>query len=174
MKALLVLMVLHVSNAFVVLSSASEMNTSNCSWTNSQRYFTQHINMNILALSRNMLLNHLWKFETLAYGQFLQLCNNIASASSLQISNNELMQSTNDIIRLALQNVIHIYFDNTTDITQMDIYSSNIQVLIVTKRLNGKKKMIIKKKKKGRFTYIKRYEEEMINCVCYGFYLEMI
>ncbi|ETO01776.1 hypothetical protein RFI_35664 [Reticulomyxa filosa] len=97
MKSSLVLMMLHVSNAFVVISSANEMNTSNCSWTNRQKHFTQHSNTSILAISRDMLLNHLWKLETWKCEQYLQFYNNMTSAPSLQISNNE---STNKIIRI--------------------------------------------------------------------------
>ncbi|ETO32767.1 hypothetical protein RFI_04349 [Reticulomyxa filosa] len=99
MRALLVLVVLHVSNAFVVISSANEMNTS-MQLNEQKKHFNQYINMNVLAISHNMLLNHLWKLETLTHEQCLQLCNNMASASSLQIFNNESMQSINKIIRI--------------------------------------------------------------------------
>ncbi|ETO12099.1 hypothetical protein RFI_25277 [Reticulomyxa filosa] len=93
MKSSLVLVVLHVS-------SASEINTSNCSWANRQKRFTQHSNISILAISRDMLLNHLWKLETWKCEQYLQFYNNMTSASALQIFNNESMQSTNKIIRI--------------------------------------------------------------------------
>ncbi|ETN99310.1 hypothetical protein RFI_38171, partial [Reticulomyxa filosa] len=100
MKSLLVLVVLHVLNVFAVVLNASERNTSNCSWTNKQKYFNQHININIMAISSDRLLNQMWKSETLTCEQCLQLYNNTASASSLQISNNKSMQSTNKIIRI--------------------------------------------------------------------------
>ncbi|ETO31039.1 hypothetical protein RFI_06081 [Reticulomyxa filosa] len=99
MKALLVLVAMHVLNVFIVTLHTSERNTSNCSWTNTQKHFNQYNNMNILAMPCDMLLNHLWKLEKWEFEQSLPLSNNITSTSSLQISNNELIQSTN-IIRI--------------------------------------------------------------------------
>ncbi|ETO07535.1 hypothetical protein RFI_29857 [Reticulomyxa filosa] len=166
MKALLVLMVLHVSNVFVVLSNASERNTSNCSWTNRKKHFTQHSNMNILSISRDMLLNHLWKLETWKCEQSLQLYNNMSSASSLQISNNELMQPTNDSIRICQSTLVvdpkqskknwHSkastisVFISTLTIRQTSykrtFTAATSRYITVTKRLNGKKNEMILKK----------------------------
>ncbi|ETO02164.1 hypothetical protein RFI_35273, partial [Reticulomyxa filosa] len=150
MKVSLVLVTLHVLNVFAMTLNTSESSTS---VTNKQKHFNQHINMNVMATSRDKLLNNMWKLETLTHEQCLKLCNNMASASSLQISNNELMQSTNKIIlqkKLALQNVdnacLHIHFDYKTNNTQMYIHSSDIQVHSIDRKTKLKKKMIIKKK----------------------------
>ncbi|ETO12348.1 hypothetical protein RFI_25028 [Reticulomyxa filosa] len=109
MKASLVLVVLHVLNALVVLN-ANKTNTSSCSWTSGQTHFNQHGNMNILLISRDMFLKHsanyIWKLEMWKYDQSLQIYNNVASASSLQISDIESMHSENEIIRVLQSNFV--------------------------------------------------------------------
>ncbi|ETO21873.1 hypothetical protein RFI_15329 [Reticulomyxa filosa] len=172
MKVLLVLVALHVLNVFAVMLNASEKNISNCSWTNKQKYFNQHININIVAISRNRLLNQMWKSEILRCEQCLQLYNNMASASSLQISNNELMQSTNKIIR-TFQSTLSANtkqskksLPSKTSImnnTQMYIYSSGIQVYNSDRKTKWKKKWSLKNKKEDINVYqeIGRVDDEL-------------
>ncbi|ETO12047.1 hypothetical protein RFI_25329, partial [Reticulomyxa filosa] len=179
MKALLVLVVLHVSNVFVVTLNTNESNTSKCSWTNTQTHFNQHNNMNILAVSRDMLFNHLWKLEKWKFEQSLQLSNNMTSTSSFQISNNELMQPTNKIIRSTLftnpkqskknwhskTSTINVFI--SISIIQLTIHkltftAATFRYIAMIERLNGKKKWSLKKK--GRLTILKNSKmEAMIN-----------
>ncbi|ETO11872.1 hypothetical protein RFI_25505 [Reticulomyxa filosa] len=161
MKALLVLVVLHVSNVFVVTLNTNESNTSKCSWTNTQTHFNQHNNMNILAVSRDMLFNHLWKLEKWKFEQSLQLSNNMISASSFQISNNELMQSTNTIIRIfqstlfanpkqskknwhSKTSTINVFI--SISIIQLTFTAATFRYIAMIEKLNGKKKWSLKKK----------------------------
>ncbi|ETO06413.1 hypothetical protein RFI_30983 [Reticulomyxa filosa] len=166
MKSSLVLVVLHVLNVFVVMLNKSETNTSG---TNRQKHFNRYINMDILTTSCDMLfnrsINNVWKLEMWNCEQSLQLYNNMASVSSLQISKNESMQSTNQIIRIfqstpsanikqskknrhSKTSTINIFI--STSAIQLTTYKWTSTSLIfryitATERLM-KKKMIIKKK----------------------------
>ncbi|ETN98738.1 hypothetical protein RFI_38749 [Reticulomyxa filosa] len=142
MELSLVLVILHVLSAFVVLLNANKANASSCSWTSGQTHFKQHGRTNILLVSCDMLIKHstnyMCKLKMLKYDQDLQICNNVASKSSLQISNIESMQSENEIIRVLQNNFVH-----NNDRTNKKKYHE----------------------KKGSITYIKRYEVDSIDCV---------
>ncbi|ETO14576.1 hypothetical protein RFI_22792 [Reticulomyxa filosa] len=90
---------MHELNAFVVVLSANDMNTRNCSKTNGQVHLNQHININILIMSCDTLLN-VWRCD-----QCLQFYNDMAYESTLQICTNGLVLLKIEIIRI-LQSTI--------------------------------------------------------------------
>ncbi|ETO32544.1 hypothetical protein RFI_04573 [Reticulomyxa filosa] len=109
MKSSLMLVVLHVLNTLVVLN-AHKTNTSSCSWASGQTHSSQHGSMNILLISCDVLTNqsanYMWKLKMWNCDQYLQICNNVVSASSIQISNIESMPSENKIIRILQINFV--------------------------------------------------------------------
>ncbi|ETO20351.1 hypothetical protein RFI_16865 [Reticulomyxa filosa] len=155
MKSSLMLVALHVLNVFLSLALNVTANTSE---TVKQKHSNQHINVNIMAISCGTLFNNMWK---LIFEQCIQLCNNMANTSSLQISNNKSIQSTNQII-LQIQSspkrtgtpkvdnkYTHIHFNHTTDNTQIDTHISDIQVHNIDRKTKlEKNEMIFLKKNK--------------------------
>ncbi|ETN97174.1 hypothetical protein RFI_40356 [Reticulomyxa filosa] len=154
MKSSLVLMVLHVLSAFVVLLNANKTNTRSCSWTSGQTYFNQHGRTNILLVSCDMSLKHsanyMWKLKTWKYDQGPQMCNNVASKSSLQISNIESIQSENEIVRVLQSNFVN----------NPNQSKNNIQVH--NNDRTNKKKMVMKKNKREIIDFV--------YCVCILFF----
>ncbi|ETO00790.1 hypothetical protein RFI_36650 [Reticulomyxa filosa] len=181
MKSSLVLVVLHVLNGLVVLN-ANKTNTSSCSWASGQTHFNQHGNMNILLISRDMFLKHsanyIWKLEMWKYDQSLQIYNNVASASSLQISDIESMPSENEIIRVLQSNFVtssnqsksnfntKLLIINTCTFTNKFTFKqAAFRYIIMIGRI--KKKMIMKKKKED-------YWRVLIVCIVYVFYFKRV
>ncbi|ETO21292.1 hypothetical protein RFI_15912 [Reticulomyxa filosa] len=172
MKSLLVLVVVHVLNELMALLHANKTNASSCSWTSGQTHFHRHGRMNILLILCDILAKHsanyMWKLQTWKYDQCPQVYINVASVSSVQISNSGQMPLENEIIRILQSNFVTSPNQSNSNFIIKTLAKNNFMstssLLSTTYKLTFKQapfRIYLKKNKNNRLLKICKIEDQV-------------